>query len=322
MDDGGQGEREGTRRGGAMARVSLAFGLICIAVTGVVLAIRVDHPVGPDDVPALLGAMFVAVGLGLHGVAMNDLFDLRRDQALAPSRMLASGRVGPSQVALFATAALILAILGAGLLGGQSIFVLVLLASGLLFYNAMARFIPAIGLLMPGVLVAGLSMLSGWPPPVPWLPWSLFTVCVALGLLIHIVANKRPRPSPRAIAGLTIEWLVVSVLLLVLPLRVGAPEVVGYSGNAWVLLWPCIAIVLLCMLLGRRLRHARNSVRSVDRMLRTTGIWLGLFAASWCMVQGAQGWAIGLLVATAMAVLALGLLGELLSGDRGSLNWR
>ena len=322
MDDSGQGEREGARRGGAMARVSLAFGLVCIAVTGIVLAIRVDHPVGLDDVPALLGAVFVAVGLGLHGIAMNDLLDLRRDQALSPSRMLASGRVGPAQAALLATAALILALLGAGLLGGQSIFVLVLLASGLLFHNAMARFIPAIGLLMPGVLVAGLSMLSGWPPPIPWLPWSLFTVCVALGLLVHLVANKRPRPSPRAITGLTIEWLVVSVLLLVLPLRAGAPEAVGYGGDAWVLLWPGSAIVLLCMLLGRRVWHARNSTRVVDRMLRTTGIWLGLFAASWCMVQGAQGWAIALLVASAVAVLALGVLGELLSGDRGTLNWR
>jgi 4-hydroxybenzoate polyprenyltransferase len=253
---------------------------------------------------------------------MNDLLDLRRDQMLAPERLLASGRVGPSQAAMFATASLILALLGAGLLGGQSVFVLVLLAAGLLFYNAMARFIPAIGLLMPGLLVAGLSMLSGWPPPVSWLPWSLFTVCVAVALVLHLVGDKRPRPSPRAIAGLTLEWFVVSVLLVVLPLQGDALAAQEEAlGSGW-LLWPAGAIAVLCVLLGQRLRHARSSPRVVDRMIRTVGVWCGLFSASWCMAIGAHGWAIAFGVATALAVAALGMLGELLSGDRAGVDWR
>jgi len=321
----GHDEPDGRRRSGAMARASLAFGLVCIAMTGVVLALDVDPTVGGNNAPALLGAAFVAIGLGLHGMAMNDLLDLQRDRLLAAGRMLASRRVGPAQAALMATAALILALLGAGLLGGQSIFVLVLLAAGLLFYNAMARFIPAIGLLMPGLLVAGLSMLSGWPPPVPWLPWSLFTACVAVALLIHLVADKRPRPSPRAMVGLTLEWVVVSVLLLVVPLNAHSVEdpLAGGQGDAgWALVWPAAAIVLLCLLLGQRLRHAHNSVRVADRLLRTTGIWTGVFAASWCMAVDAHGWAIAFAAATAAAVAGLGVLGELWSGDRGAVGWR
>ena len=140
----------GRSTGGTLARASVAWGLICIAITGVVLQDRVA-PL-EDFALAVLGAVLIAVGLALHGMALNDLLDLRRDQSMSPNRV-ASWRAGPAQAGLVASAALVLATLGAGLLGGQAVLVLVALAVGLLFYNAMARFIPAIGVLVLGLLV-------------------------------------------------------------------------------------------------------------------------------------------------------------------------
>lgn len=318
MTIGNQSRRQiSRRRGEAMARGSLAFGLISIALLGVVLGAQVDSALADRIGPAMLGAFFCALGLGVHGMALNDLLDLRRDLVLDPDRTLASGRVGPAQAALIGTGALIIALLGAGLLGGEAIFVLVVLAAGLLVHNAMARFIPAIGLLMPGLLIAGLSMLPGWPPAVPWLTWSLFTISVGVGLVVHLVADKRPRPSPRAVAGLTIEWIVVSVLLLVLP--VTAPEAIPLD---WGLLWPAGVAALLCLLLARSVRADVGSPRAADRVVRTTGVWCGFWAAAWCMAIGAEAWAAGFAIASVAAVIVLVLVRELIGQSPASLEWR
>lgn len=312
------------RRGGTLARASVAWGLTCIAVLGVVLApgeAAVESARFDSDRPlAVIAAVLVALGLGLHGMVLNDLLDMRRDQTLHPGRALSSGRAGPAQAVLVATASLILAMLGAGMLGGQSVLVVVALAAGLLFHNAMARFIPAIGLLVPGLLAAGLSMLPGWPPSAPWLSWSLFTICVALSLLTHVLGNKRPRPSPRAVTGLVAEWVVVSLLLLALPLSASLQD--EGSGQQVSLLWPGIAVVLLVGLLLQRFRNSRNLARAADRMLRTSGVWMGLYAAAWCQAFGETGWAIGFLVATVLFLLALAGLRELLSDDRGVVGWQ
>ena len=314
----------GRRRGGTLARASVAWGLTCIAVLGVVLAPGDGHiessQFGSDRALAVLAAVLVALGLGLHGMVLNDLLDMRRDQTLHPGRVLASGRAGPAQVVLVATAALILAMLGAGMLGGQSVLVVVALAAGLLVHNAMARFIPAIGLLVPGLLAAGLSMLPGWPPAAPWLSWSLFTICVALSLLTHVLGNKRPRPSTRAVAGLAAEWVVVSLLLLALPLSVSLQG--DGSGEQVSLMWPALAVVVLVGLLLQRFRNNRNLARAADRMLRTTGVWMGLYAAAWCQAYAQTGWAIGFLVASALFLLVLAGLRELLSDDRGVVGWQ
>ena len=230
------------------------------------------------------------------------------------------GGRGPAQAGLVASAALVLATLGAGLLGGQAVLVLVALAVGLLFYNAMARFIPAIGVLVLGLLVAGLSVLPGWPPPVPWLPWSLFTMAVAVGLLVHYLAPQRPRPSSRALLGLALEWVVVSALLLTVPMTASLAD----DGQAlsWSLMWPAAAALVIVIVLGARLRHARAGSRAADAVVRLTGLWTGVFAASWCQAVGATAWAIGLLVATSLAAVSMVGLRELLAGDGDAVSWR
>jgi 4-hydroxybenzoate polyprenyltransferase len=308
---------QGSSAGGTLARASVGWGLICIAMTGVVLQ---DRTAPAEDFPlAVLGAVLVAGGLALHGMALNDLLDVRRDETRSPSRVR-SWRGGPAHGALLATSALVLAMLGAGLLGGQAVLVLVALAAGLLFYNAMARFIPAIGVLVLGLLVAGVAVLPGWPPPVPWLPWSLFTIAVAIGLMVHLLAGKRPQPSSRALVGLAVEWIVVSVLLLTVPVTASLAD----AGNAvtWGLLWPAAAVVVLLVLLAARLRKINSGPRAADTILRMTGLWTGVFAASWCQCVGATGWAIGLLGATALVALMIIGLREFLSGDGDVVGWR
>ncbi|MCH2137094.1 MAG: hypothetical protein MK101_11035 [Phycisphaerales bacterium] len=305
------------RRGELLARAALAFSLTCLAVLGVVLSHMAD-PAAMEDLPLVaVGAGCMAVGLGVHGMALNDLIDLRRDLALDPTRILASGSIGAGQAALIASGSLILAVLGSAMVGGQSIYVLVLLAGALLFHNAMARFIPAIGLLMPGLLVAGLSMLRGWPPAVGWLPWSVFTIAVAIALLVHVLANKRPRPSPRALIGLTIEWVVVSVLLLAIPMTGQGDLLVQ-----WGLLWPGAAMLVLVVLLAQAVRSARSSLRAADRVVRTTGVWSGACAATWCMAVGAHGWALGFAGATIVALLMLMLLREVAGASSQLVDWQ
>ena len=298
-----------------MAHASVGWGLICIAMTGVVLQ---DHSAPIDDLGlAVLGAILVAGGLALHGMALNDLLDTRRDETRSPSHVR-SWRGGPAHGALLATSALVLAMLGAGLLGGQAVLVVVALAAGLLFYNAVARFIPAIGVLVLGLLVAGVAVLPGWPPPAPWLPWSLFTIAVAIGLMVHLSAGKRPQPSSRALGGLAVEWIVVSALLLTVPVSASLAD--ASDVQSWGLLWPGAAAVLL--VLGVRLQKVRSGPRAADSMLRMTGLWAGVFAASWCQSAGATGWAIGLLGATVLAALSIVGLRELLSGDSDVVGWR
>jgi hypothetical protein len=122
------------------------------------------------------------------------------------------------------------------------------------------------------------------------------------------------------VTGLVAEWVVVSLLLLALPLSASLQD--EGSGQQVSLLWPGIAVVLLVGLLLQRFRNSRNLARAADRMLRTSGVWMGLYAAAWCQAFGETGWAIGFLVATVLFLLALAGLRELLSDDRGVVGWQ
>ncbi len=291
-----------------LARAGLAWGLMSLTVAGVV----VTHAVHPDRIgdPALavVGALLVAMGLGLNGMALHDLLDQRRSRGRI-DHPLTVGKLGSAQGALVASGGLVMAMLGGGLLGRDAMLIVAALATGVLLYNAMARFIPALGVVLIGLLVAGTTLLGGWPPAAAWMPWMVLAATMSVVLVIYIASGQRPAMRPKVAVGLALECVVVSCVLGVIPMT--APQ---HDVALW---WPIGTIVLLAVLLALR---ARPVVRGTQ-LVRTVGLWGGLHAAAWCMAVGAMWWAVTIAAATVVVGAAIMALRDLRPKAAASDQW-
>lgn len=88
-----------------LARAPLAATAAANALVGLLLA----RPAGPWGLPALAGALALALAsccLYWAGMALNDVFDLERDRLLHPGRPIPAGRVSRAAGALFGAALL------------------------------------------------------------------------------------------------------------------------------------------------------------------------------------------------------------------------
>ena len=93
------------------------------------------------------------IGGGLLGFAagLNDLLDLRRDQATNPGRPLPAGRMRTPQAALVTFGSLVAALLASACFGDDALHVALLAAAGIVAWNAVGRHIPWLGIPMMGL---------------------------------------------------------------------------------------------------------------------------------------------------------------------------
>lgn len=292
--------------------LAVAFGAACNAALTVVLVERVAGAGVPpwSDLPrgmAIIAAAGAAIGLVAHGAAMNNMLDRRRDAAMSGTRPSVS--TGPD--ALVLVGSLVMAIAMATALGRDATWVTLVLAMLLLFHNGVAKFIPAIGLVVPGALIAGVMLVPDWQMPMPIVVWLAMSIVVLMSIGVHILADKRPILSGRALLVVVLAWFVMSGVILTLRgVDTNTSWLAGQSPV--VLLWPLGGVVLLG--LAMRLVLPRSSTRRIaaKRAIRLAALWQPLLAASWCMavdaivasIVFAGLWAVGVLLAGGSRELA------------------
>src|SRR5262245_39454319 len=135
-----------------LTRLTMAFG--AVADVWFVILITRSHgeynylPVyGMNLSWALLAGATVAIGLFAYGASLNDVLDARHDETFSPERPIPAGRIRLGQAIVVTVGALIVAMLGGIQMGIGAAAMTLMTATGILFYNAAGKFIPAIGLI-------------------------------------------------------------------------------------------------------------------------------------------------------------------------------
>ena len=113
--------------------------------------IRVAHI---SLVLALVAGAVVAIGLFAYGAALNDVLDVRHDSTFRPDRPIPAGRIRLGQAIVVTIGALIITVVASAAMGLPALWIMLLVAGAILFYNAAGKYIPSVGCVTIGLIHA------------------------------------------------------------------------------------------------------------------------------------------------------------------------
>lgn len=277
-----------------LARVSSAFAAIG-NVWFVILWTRasIHEPgnvsLGERPLWALLpGGAALALGLYAFGAVLNDILDVRRDRLLHPERPIASGRISLETALALVVATLVFAVLGSTVFGTGAVLVTLLLAATIFLFNAIAKFIPAIGLVALGLIYAGHMLVPNLGLHFVWPVWLVMTHALGVAAATHIVGRKVPRISRRAGAAALAGWIFWSAVLL----AIGWSNA-GQSGPLWpawvslrVAIGPGLLALAFIVIALRKVKASDSPSRAAEKLARYGSLWLVLYACAWLFGAG------------------------------------
>src|SRR5262245_43319137 len=202
-------------------RVTTAFAAVANAWF-IILWTRASYPkeLGPDaltDRPLwllLVAGAVNALGLFTYGAALNDLLDLRRDRTLHPERPLPTGAISLEWAVGVVVGTFMTAVVGASMLGMEAVLLTVLIASAILFFHGAGKFIPALGLVLLGLIYAGHMVVPNLHISFVWPVWLVMTHSLAVGGVTHVIGRKVPSVSRRATVAAVTGWAFWSAVML------------------------------------------------------------------------------------------------------------
>ncbi|MCB1282061.1 MAG: UbiA family prenyltransferase, partial [Salinibacterium sp.] len=181
-----------------VTRVSSAFAAVANVWFVVLWTQAMPQEQGPSSLEArptwliLLCSGVAAVGLYTLSACMNDLIDVKRDRAYGKNRPIASGRMTSDAGAYLAVLALIAAAAGAMPLGPVALGLTLGLSAAILLYHVIGRFVPAVGLAMVGLIVAGQMLVPNSGLRFMWPVWLVLTHTLATFGLAQVYGRKVP----------------------------------------------------------------------------------------------------------------------------------
>lgn len=277
-----------------LTRVTAAFAAVANVWFTVLWSRAEQHETGFDrlrEAPLsllLVGATANAIGLLALGMCLNDLLDRRRDRALRPERPIASGQISATTGANLAVATLMLAVLGATPFGTAAVVRTLVLAAGILFFNATAKFIPALGFVLFGAITVGHMALPNPEMKFTWPQWLVLTQTIAVAAIVHVVARRTPRVSVRAWAVVVGGWLALSAAVIYAGLR-RDPSSRGVWPD-WVpitaVAYPAVATLLFVLFGWRKVRTNGLGPRVADKLGRYAGLLVSVNGCAWLYGAG------------------------------------
>lgn len=274
-----------------LTRLTMAFG----AVSDVWLVIlitrdRSEYGYMPaDNMPlaaALLVGATVAIGLFAYGASLNDVLDVRHDATFSPERPIPAGRIRLGQAIVVTVGALIVAMLGAVMLGVGAVGLSLLTATGILFYNAAGKYIPAIGLITAGLIHAAHMMIPNYQLAFTLPVWLVMTHAMVIAALVHHLEDKRPRLRAHALAATAIGWGVWSAILLGAGMRQGHglwPEDAKAEG----IVWPILAVIGFAVIAWWKGTGVTGRA-AAEKLKRYGAMWQAMYGAAWLLALGME----------------------------------
>jgi hypothetical protein len=252
-----------------------------------------------------LGAgMLVALGLFGCGAALNDILDLKRDRMMHPERPLASGEMSMEGAIALVMIAAMAAVLGATVFGMEAVRLTLLLLAAILAFNAAGKFIPAIGLVVLGLIYAGHMVVPNVGLKFLWPVWVVMTHALAVGLITHRMGRKVPRLSRRAVVAAGIGWLFWSIVIWSTQWERADGELWPRWVTPWAAVWPLLLGGAFALAAWERVRRFGYGARAAEKINRYGSLWLALYACAWLLGSGK--WGAGWLLA---GLAVLGFLG-------------
>jgi 4-hydroxybenzoate polyprenyltransferase len=232
--------------------------------------------------PLLAGGALLGVGLYAFGMTINDILDVRRDRLMRPRRPLAAGQVSMDAAVSLVVITLIAAVLGATAFGVGAVLLTLVLCGAILAYNAAGKFIPAIGLVILGLIYAGHMMIPNIGLRFLWPVWLVMTHALVVRAITHRMARRVPRITRRAGVAAVVGWAFWSGVILWLQWRrtAGAGLWPGWV-NPWAWVWPAALAALFALVSYRKVLRFGPGARSAEKMERYGALWLALYACGW-----------------------------------------
>ncbi len=297
-----------------LARVSTAFG----AVAGLWLTTLWSRSMPLERTTAelegaplwllLLGGALAGAGLYGFGAGLNDLLDAHRDRILRPNRPLVGGSL-PAEAAVSVVAgSLLVSVLGATVFGTPGVLVTLLVATGVLVFNALGKFVPGIGMLLLSAIYAGHMLVPNLGLSFLLPVWWVMTHAMVISGLSHWLGRKSPAISRRAAGFALCGWAISTAALIALAWeRLG-----GELWPAWVplraVLWPLAGAGLLALQIWRRWRTLGPGPRLGEKIARYGSFWPAVYGFGWLAGVGQWKFATimaALVVAGALAITVL-----------------
>ncbi|MAD20423.1 MAG: hypothetical protein CMJ52_09710 [Planctomycetaceae bacterium] len=310
-----------------LTRLSLVFGAIA-DVWFVVLFTRgnpryASLPV--NDIPLvvdLLVAAVLSIGLFAFATTLNDLLDVRHDTAFSPDRPLPAGRIRAGQAVVIAIGALLAAVAAAIPFGTGGLVLAVIAATAALFYNAAGKHLPAVG-----VIVAGLVHVTHMLVPNHQLAfllpvWLVFSHVLVISILGHVLDGKRPRLTSLGVIGILLGWIFWSAVILGIAVnRDTDGGVLPDGGTGTLLIWPVLAIVAFAALAWRKVGPVRGTL-AAEKLRRYGAMWHGVYGAAWFVGLGMWQAALIMTFFTFFGIATMTLLKEFTATEPGMIGYR
>jgi hypothetical protein len=260
----------------------------------------------------LLGGAAIGLGLFAFGAALNDILDLKRDRTLRPERPLVSGQISLDGALALVVGTLLLAVLGATVFGTEGVLLTLLLLAAIMAFNAAAKFVPGVGLVVLGLIYAGHMLVPNAHLKFLWPLWLAMTHALAVAAITHRMARKVPRISRRAAAAAVLGWLFWSGVILWMQWRRDPPPRTIWPDwvPLWAAAWPTGLVVAFAIVAWGKVKRYGANARAAEKVARYGSLWLSLYACGWLVGAGHRVAAAILLALTAAGLVGMTILRE------------
>jgi 4-hydroxybenzoate polyprenyltransferase len=261
---------------------------------------------------ALTGGLFIALGFYAFAMVVNDIMDFRRDRSLHPDRPLPAGRVSLDAALGLTVSTILLALLGALMLGTEPAMLAIVTAAAILLFNASAKFLPSVGLVLLGLIYAAHMLIANPQMLFLWPVWLAMTHTLAVGAFTHHLAGRRPTLNRQTLVLAVLGWLFWSMVLAGLSIY--------RNGSLWPDFVPGSAAIAPALLAGlyllfafSKMRSTRSASKAADKVQRYGALWLPMYAAAWCFGAGLLWPGVTLALLSIIGLLGMTILRELYS---------
>ncbi|MFM1889935.1 MAG: hypothetical protein RLZZ565_692 [Planctomycetota bacterium] len=303
-----------------LARLPVAFGAVANVWLMVFLASHARG--GPSPSPGLLAAAAgVAVGFLAFGAILNDFLDAKHDRAFAPDRPIPSGAVRPRRAVQLAIASLLVGVGSAATFGTGGLAAALAMAVLILVYDAFAKHVPALGIVVSGLVTAASMLVADPSIPIAAPICLAMSQTMAIGIAAYILAGKRPRLTMRAIFLGIAGWAFWNAAIVAAAQWHHGESAFLGTIPARAALVPLATTILGGLAAGWKLRRARGASAGA-RVLRYGSLWKALVAASWLWAAGLEPAALWVGAAAVVIFALVALLKEIGAQLAAPAEWR
>ncbi len=310
-----------------LTRLSLVFGAIA-DVWFVVLYTRADPQYAAlpvNDIPLvvdLVVAAVLSIGLFAFATTLNDLLDVRHDATFSPDRPLPAGRIRAGQAVVIAIGSLLAAIAAAIPFGTGGLVLAVIAATAALFYNAAGKHLPAVGVIVAGLVHVTHMLVPNHQLAFLLAVWLVFSHVMAISILGHVLEGKRPRLTPLGGVGIVLGWLFWSAVLFgIATNRDPDGGVLPDGRTVAVVIWPVLAMVGFAALAWRKAGPVQGT-HAAEKLRRYGAMWHGVYGTAWFVGLGMWQAAVIMAVFTFIGIAIMTLLKEFTATEPGMIGYR